>query len=57
MIHRGLLLLNQVQLYSMRSIAAAEAGGADAADAELRNAYANELRRQIETDLIRDGLG
>ena len=57
MIHRGFLLLNQVVVYASKAIAAGSASEPVKRQSEWRLAAANEIRVQLEHELIRGAGG
>jgi hypothetical protein len=52
MVHRGLMLLSEVQLNASRAIAASSAPGEIKREATWRAAAANEIRQRIEYQLV-----
>jgi hypothetical protein len=52
MIHRGFLLLNQVVVYSSKAVASGSASDPVKRQARWRLAAANEVRLQLEHELI-----
>ena len=52
MVHRGLMLLSEVQLNASRAIAASSAPEAIKREATWRTAAANEIRRRLEHQLV-----
>ena len=52
MVHRGLMLLGEVQLHAGRAIAVSSAPEALKREAAWRNAAANEIRQRVEYQLV-----